>query len=245
MIAGLASDRNRRPPTALVLAEGLETIARQMEASASGAWSTISTIGGSMAPRTASPVMPPPLPPESTIVTSPGSQPSTPSSQTALPQTAPPQQFEQPDQRSVAFPAGAPASRDAWFRGHAILDRLRLSWPAGVELGESAGFSDFGAAVLRRSLLRERRPVRDEHDRRLTRRRNLPAGRLVLRDAGSRRARPVRDLDVRDHPAAALTAAHRRRPLIAQSRMWSIRCRSSSAVAIADDGPPQAERSSA
>ena len=31
MIAGLASDRNRRPPTALVLAEGLETIARQME----------------------------------------------------------------------------------------------------------------------------------------------------------------------------------------------------------------------
>jgi serine/threonine protein kinase len=31
MIAGLASDRNRRPPTALVLAEGLETIAQQME----------------------------------------------------------------------------------------------------------------------------------------------------------------------------------------------------------------------
>ena len=107
MISGLAFDRNRRPPTALLLADGLQTIAAQLEASASGAWSTISTIGGSMAPRTASPVMPPPLPPESTIVTSPGSQPSTPSSQTALPQTAPPQQFEQPDQRSVAFPAGA------------------------------------------------------------------------------------------------------------------------------------------
>ena len=88
MISGLAFDRNRRPPTALLLADGLQTIAAQLEASASGAWSTISTIGGSMAPRTASPVMPPPLPPESTIVTSPGSQPSTPSPQTAA-STAP------------------------------------------------------------------------------------------------------------------------------------------------------------
>jgi eukaryotic-like serine/threonine-protein kinase len=32
MIAGLAADRNRRPPTALLLAEGLEAIAQQMEA---------------------------------------------------------------------------------------------------------------------------------------------------------------------------------------------------------------------
>ena len=78
MISGLAYDRNRRPPTALLLADGLQTIAAQLEASASGTWSTISTIGGSMAPRTAPPVMPPPPPPESTIVTSPGSQPSTP-----------------------------------------------------------------------------------------------------------------------------------------------------------------------
>ena len=31
MISGLAADRNRRPPTALLLAEGLETIAGQME----------------------------------------------------------------------------------------------------------------------------------------------------------------------------------------------------------------------
>ena len=31
MVAGLAADRNRRPPTALLLAEGLEAIARQME----------------------------------------------------------------------------------------------------------------------------------------------------------------------------------------------------------------------
>ena len=33
MISGLAADRNRRPPTALLLAEGLETIASQMEVS--------------------------------------------------------------------------------------------------------------------------------------------------------------------------------------------------------------------
>ena len=36
MVAGLAGDRNRRPPTALVLAEGLETIARQMEQGSTG-----------------------------------------------------------------------------------------------------------------------------------------------------------------------------------------------------------------
>lgn len=34
MVAGLAADRNRRPPTALLLAEGLETIAKQMAAPA-------------------------------------------------------------------------------------------------------------------------------------------------------------------------------------------------------------------
>jgi serine/threonine protein kinase len=37
MVAGLAADRNRRPPTALRLAEGLETIARQMERGRLGA----------------------------------------------------------------------------------------------------------------------------------------------------------------------------------------------------------------
>ena len=36
MVAGLAADRNRRPPTALVLAEGLETIVRQMEPGSAG-----------------------------------------------------------------------------------------------------------------------------------------------------------------------------------------------------------------
>jgi eukaryotic-like serine/threonine-protein kinase len=37
MVSGLAADRNRRPPTALLLAEGLETIARQMERGAPSA----------------------------------------------------------------------------------------------------------------------------------------------------------------------------------------------------------------
>ena len=102
MISGLAYDRNRRPPTALLLADGLQTIAAQLEASTTGPWSTfstISTITGSAAP----PVMPPPMPPEATVVTSPspGSHPSTPSPQTAPPRPvpalrSPPQPFEQP-----------------------------------------------------------------------------------------------------------------------------------------------------
>ena len=50
MISGLAYDRNRRPPTALLLADGLETIAAQLEAGASGIWSTLSTVGGSTGP---------------------------------------------------------------------------------------------------------------------------------------------------------------------------------------------------
>ena len=37
MVSGLAADRNHRPPTALLLAEGLETIARQMEQRPAGA----------------------------------------------------------------------------------------------------------------------------------------------------------------------------------------------------------------
>ena len=107
MISGLAYDRNRRPPTALLLADGLQTIAAQLEATATGAWSTASTIGGSN-PRTTPPVMPPPAPPESTVVTSPGSRPSTSSPPTAPPQTAPPQRFEQfEQQRSVALPASS------------------------------------------------------------------------------------------------------------------------------------------
>ncbi|HWJ52472.1 MAG TPA: protein kinase [Propionibacteriaceae bacterium] len=55
MVAGLAADRNRRPPTALLLAEGLETIAQQMES----------------ARRPASPATPNPPPAEETVVTNP------------------------------------------------------------------------------------------------------------------------------------------------------------------------------
>ena len=45
MVAGLAADRNRRPPTALLLAEALETIARQMERGPSGAPSSATGAG--------------------------------------------------------------------------------------------------------------------------------------------------------------------------------------------------------
>src|SRR5918997_1517180 len=57
MVAGLAADRNRRPPTALLLAEGLETIARQMESARLTA-----------AASAAAPSSPPP---EGTVVTNP------------------------------------------------------------------------------------------------------------------------------------------------------------------------------
>jgi serine/threonine protein kinase len=57
MVAGLAADRNRRPPTALLLAEGLETIARQMESARLAA------------ARPATPSPPPPA--EATVITNP------------------------------------------------------------------------------------------------------------------------------------------------------------------------------
>jgi len=65
MMAGLASDRNRRPPTALLLAEALEAISQQMEAgprpTAPGETGE-STMGAQAAPsmpRTAPPAQPP------------------------------------------------------------------------------------------------------------------------------------------------------------------------------------------
>jgi eukaryotic-like serine/threonine-protein kinase len=76
MVAGLAADRNRRPPTALLLAEGLETIARQMESAR---------------------LAPPPSPPEpkspqseATVVTNPSAdRPPVPATH-AMPQPQPP-----------------------------------------------------------------------------------------------------------------------------------------------------------
>src|SRR5215210_8567313 len=61
MVAGLAGDRNRRPPTALLLAEGLETIASQMES------------GRSTVP--AGPPTPSPPPAEATVATNPSAVP--------------------------------------------------------------------------------------------------------------------------------------------------------------------------
>jgi eukaryotic-like serine/threonine-protein kinase len=63
MVAGLAADRNRRPPTALLLAEGLETIALQMESARQAAPTSPTT-----------PVRPPT---EATVVTSPSAVPTT------------------------------------------------------------------------------------------------------------------------------------------------------------------------
>ena len=57
MVAGLAADRNRRPPTALLLAEGLDTIAEQMEYAR-------------LSPPT-SPAAPDPPHPEATVATNP------------------------------------------------------------------------------------------------------------------------------------------------------------------------------
>ena len=204
MISGLAYDRNRRPPTALLLADGLQTIAAQLEASTSGAWSTVSTIAGSSVPRTAPPVMPPPVPPESTIVTSPGSQPSTPSPRTAPPQAAPPPQ--QPEQqRSVAFPVGpqnpgkpGSAVTPPWTGpGHlapAAPDSANQPDSPNSELQSFAGDYSENADPYAMSMIGD-----SSADEEL-----LPARRLVLRDARGRRARPLRHLDVRDHPAAAL-----------------------------------------
>jgi eukaryotic-like serine/threonine-protein kinase len=52
MISGLAADRNRRPPTALLLAEGLETIAGQMEAAGTSSELANGRVGTPPSPRT-------------------------------------------------------------------------------------------------------------------------------------------------------------------------------------------------
>jgi eukaryotic-like serine/threonine-protein kinase len=55
MISGLAADRNRRPPTALLLAEGLETIAGQMEAADTSSQLANGHVGTPPSPRTVPP----------------------------------------------------------------------------------------------------------------------------------------------------------------------------------------------
>jgi eukaryotic-like serine/threonine-protein kinase len=73
MVAGLAADRNRRPPTALLLAEGLDTIAQQMES-----------------PRLTTPASPAPAPPaEATVVTNPSAAQPAPMVSPAVTQPAP------------------------------------------------------------------------------------------------------------------------------------------------------------
>jgi serine/threonine protein kinase len=55
LISGLAADRNRRPPTALLLAEGLEAIAGQMEAADTSSGLANGRVGRSPSPRTEPP----------------------------------------------------------------------------------------------------------------------------------------------------------------------------------------------
>jgi serine/threonine protein kinase len=83
MVAGLAADRNRRPPTALLLAEALETIARQMEQ------------GRPEPPVSANPVE---KPAEATVDTNPN--------RPAVPVTTPPAQPSRPP-ASAATPPSA------------------------------------------------------------------------------------------------------------------------------------------
>ena len=69
MLSGLAADRNRRPPTALLLAEGLETIAGQMEAAGT---SRLASKGSGITPPT-----PRPVPPTASEITEAGLLPAT------------------------------------------------------------------------------------------------------------------------------------------------------------------------
>jgi serine/threonine protein kinase len=87
MVAGLATDRNRRPPTALLLAQGLEAIADQMAA------------GGVTAP---SP-RPTPPPVEETVVTNPPPASSRPP-EPVLPSAAYPSSA--PSHPPAGYPAG-------------------------------------------------------------------------------------------------------------------------------------------
>ena len=85
MVSGLASDRNRRPPTALLLAQGFETIADQMTAARNR-------------DRPSPPAAPPPPPAERTLVTNP------------MPANRPPDPVPPPPSMSTPPPAYSPAA---------------------------------------------------------------------------------------------------------------------------------------
>ena len=120
MVAGLAGDRNRRPPTALLLAEGLETIVRQMErglptprrlvanAGQPADATVVTNPSRPLAPATTppgQPALPPqtaPTPP-STIQPYPDFAPEAqPSHAGSMPPTYPPVPYAEPEARPVA-----------------------------------------------------------------------------------------------------------------------------------------------
>ena len=162
MVAGLAADRNRRPPTALVLAEGLETIARQMEPRGSGGPS-----GATGADR----------PAEATVVTNPN-RPPAPMTTPLGYQSLPPGPVPTPP--STLEPAAGPTARAA-----ADLRRLATA--------------DVRAGPVHRT---HSDPGRRDRGRASTA--GAAAEHVVLRPARPRRPRALRDLDVRDDPAAAV-----------------------------------------
>ena len=133
MVAGLAVDRNRRPPTALLLAEGLETIARHMERGRlRGPTSEASTDKAAEATvvtnpnRSLAPADPPPGPPPDPAP----APPSTPATSAPTPSSAlqpypdylpeaylgpeptePPPAYPQPQPRPVATSVAEPPQR--------------------------------------------------------------------------------------------------------------------------------------
>jgi serine/threonine protein kinase len=121
MLSGLASDRNRRPPTALLLADAFDTLASQMQAAAATA-DPEATQPGTTEPRTPAPDRRPEVPrgaptptPRSPVTVEPQSaqpttQPTTqPSTQPSPVSVPPPYEVS----RSVAQPITQPAAHPA------------------------------------------------------------------------------------------------------------------------------------
>jgi serine/threonine protein kinase len=120
MVAGLAADRNRRPPTALLLADGLETIARQMESarataalpSPSSPPAEATVVTNPSAARPAGPTASPPVsqpvaaPPLSHPTPPPVTAASVPDLQPAYAASTPPPNAPTPYQPEAAYPVG-------------------------------------------------------------------------------------------------------------------------------------------
>ena len=99
MTAGLAADRNRRPPTALLLAEGLETIARQMERPRSAPPRPVDSAG---------------QPAEATVVTNPN-RPLAPATMPPGPPASPPVSAPTPPSATDSSADGGPVGQPTFI----------------------------------------------------------------------------------------------------------------------------------